>query len=262
MLEILFFPFKALAVAFTLFCFFTTTFLIYPILLINPAFGRKLVVHVSKFHAGIALYFLGVHHRFLGEKSLRHKHRPSLIVCNHQSYIDILLIASRFPSLFVTSMQMKETPFLGHMSILSGCIFVERRDKSNLHNEVRELTENLKKGINVLVFPEATCSNGEAILRFRRPLFQAAIDAQAPILPLCLNYKKINGEKVTKTNKDKILWYGKMPFVSHAMRFLCLSKIEVDFNIMHPLQPSPEWEKGNLAETTQKMVEECFFPMT
>ncbi len=262
MLRILLFPFKTITVVFSLSCFFVSAFMLYPILIINPIVGRKLVVKVSRFYSLIVLTFMGVRVRLLGQKHLLHKQKACLIVCNHQSYLDILLIASRFPASFVTSMQMKETPFLGHMSILSGCIFVERRDKSNLHNEVRELTENLKRGISVLVFPEATCTNGEAILRFRRPLFQAAIDAQVPILPLCLNYRSINGEKVNKTNRDKILWYGKMPFVSHSLKFLLLSKTRVDFNIMHPLAPSSEWEKANLAEATQKIVEDCFLPMT
>ena len=91
-----------------------------------------------------------------------------LLVCNHMSYLDAVIFAKTFSGSFVTSMEMKEMPFLGQITQVAGCLYVERRNKSNLSNEVRELTESLKSGNRVIVFPEATSTNGEEVIRFRR----------------------------------------------------------------------------------------------
>lgn len=97
--------------------------------------------------------------------------RNCLIVSNHLSYIDILIFSSLFKSLFVTSVEMKNTPFLGFVTRLGGCLYVERRSRANLKNEILELTNALLQGFNIGIFPEATSTNGEMVLPFKSPLY-------------------------------------------------------------------------------------------
>ena len=112
-----------------------------------------------------------------------------LIVCNHLSYLDVLIISQFIPCSFVTSKEMKRTPFLGQLCSLGGCLFVDRQNRNNLSGEVQELTTALKNGLNVTIFPEATSTNGQCVIRFRRPLFQAAINSKSKVLPIVLNYQ-------------------------------------------------------------------------
>jgi 1-acyl-sn-glycerol-3-phosphate acyltransferase len=83
---------------------------------------------------------------------------------------------------------MKNTFFLGQICKFASCLFVERRSRGNLDQEIKEITDALNYGHNVLIFPEGTSTNGDEVLRFKRPLFNAAIFSSKKVLPATLNY--------------------------------------------------------------------------
>lgn len=184
-----------------------------------------------------------------------------LLVSNHLSYLDIFVISSEFPTCFVTSVEMKETPFLGQLCLLGGCLFVERRSRKGLSNEVKNLTKALDEQLNVVIFPEATSTNGEQLLKFRRPLFQAAIDAKKNILPVCLNYKKVDYEPITLRNRDSVFWYGDMTFFPHFLKLLEVEEIEVEITTMEKVELQPEFTKNELAEITFNKIAEVYHPI-
>lgn len=177
-----------------------------------------------------------------------------LIVSNHLSYVDVLVISSLFPSCFVTSKEMKETLFLGQICLLGGCLFVDRKKRHNIHNEVRELTNALSSGLNVAIFPEATSTDGSAVLGFKRPLFQAAIDARAKVLPMCLNYLSIDGQKVTLQNRDTMFWYGDMTFFAHAVELFAEKNMIVELTVLDPFLAEETADKTLLAEKCHQLV--------
>lgn len=179
-----------------------------------------------------------------------------LIVSNHLSYLDILIISSYFPTCFVTSNEMKETPFLGQMCLLGGCLFVERRSKAGIAAEVKELSDALLDGLNVVIFPEATSTNGEAVIRFRRPLFQAAVNSHSKVLPVCLNYRTLDGEKLTLKNRDKVFWYGDMAFLGHALKLFTHKSVVAELTVMKSLNSEDFGDKNSLADKCFELVSE------
>ena len=185
-----------------------------------------------------------------------------LIVSNHMSYLDILIISSYLPTCFVTSKEMKETPFLGQICLLGGCLFVERRSKSGLNNEIKELSEALDDGLSVVIFPEAKSTNGEAVVKFKRPLFQAAINSCARVLPVCLNYRKLDGEKLDISNRDRVFWYGDMGFLGHALTLFSHNDIQVELSIMPSLNSVDFTDKNELAEACYKLVSDEYENIT
>lgn len=66
------------------------------------------------------------------------------IVCNHLSYLDILILAAIHPCCFVTSREIQRTPVLGNLAEVGGCLFVDRQSKKNLELEITEITHALK----------------------------------------------------------------------------------------------------------------------
>lgn len=122
------------------------------------------------------------------------------------------------PCLFVTSMEMKKTPVLGQIVTLAGCLFVERRSKANIKNEILSIQESMQQGINITVFPEATSSNADSVLPFKRSLFEAATLAGVDVKPVVINYTHISGEVLSEKNRDTICWYGEMEFASHLFK--------------------------------------------
>ena len=205
----------------------------------------------------VGLKVMGVKVNFTGDLS---HGENSLVVSNHLSYLDILVIASNTPSCFVTSMEIKETPFLGQVTTMGGCLFVERRCKKNIAKEIEELTEGLKYGLNVVIFPEATSTNGESVLRFRRPLYNASIFAKKTVKPVCLNYKKVNGRTLTIKNRDLVFWYDDMPFFSHFVGLMNSSPIEVELKALPPIEIEPMTDAQYLAEESHKTVIDAYNP--
>lgn len=159
--------------------------------------------------------------------------RSALIVSNHLSYTDILLISAQTPTCFVTSLEIRRTPVLGQICLLAGCLFVDRKNRVNLQKEISDLTEGLRHELNVTIFPEATSTNGESVLRFRRPLFNSAIFANVPVWPLCINYRSIDEREIDLTTRDLVCWYGDMDFLPHLWK-LCSAK---NINIQLELRP-------------------------
>ncbi len=160
-----------------------------------------------------------------------------LMVGNHLSYIDIIALSSIKPTLFVTSTEMRDSAGLGLLCKMAGCVFVDRRNKLKIKNEIKELTEALDNHLSITFFPEATSSNGEALLKFRMPLFEAAIISEKAVLPFCLNYKTVNYEKVNLKNRDFVFWYGDMTFFSHFWSFLKQKETTLHVHFFHPIDP-------------------------
>lgn len=159
----------------------------------------------------IVLGLLNVKVEFVG---VRGEVNKKLIVANHLSYLDVLILASEVPALFVTSLEIKETFGLGHICQLAGCFFVERRKElrtpDTKHFEISSMREKLVQGHNILLFPEGTSSDGQSVLPFKATFFQLAIDTETAVQPICLKY--------TGANAQVIPWYGEMTFLDHLLK--------------------------------------------
>jgi len=187
--------------------------------------------------------------------------RGGLFVGNHLTYLDVLVISPQVGACFVTSKEIKETPLLGQICQMAGCLFVERRSKSNILNEISELRDGLQVGLSVAIFPEATSTNGEQILRFRRPLFMAAINAGSPVIPFCLNYRTVGGQPINFVTRDQVFWYGDMDFAPHLWALAGSGGVTVDIHFLPPIITELKMDPTALTEQSQKAVEAVFRPV-
>ncbi len=219
---------------------------------------RKRVIRLISTYAQLGNKVLGIQ-IFTNHDAPRDK--SFLIVGNHLSYTDILVLTVIRPSCFVTSQEIRETPVLGQICYVAGCVFVERRNKQNISNEIKEITEALKQGIDVSIFPEATSTNGEGILRFRKPLYTAAIDSKRPVLPMVINYISVDGKMIHKGNRDHVFWYGDMDFVSHLWNLAQYKEVKVEMTFLPPIPTVNETDPGELAKISQSAVESRFAPV-
>jgi 1-acyl-sn-glycerol-3-phosphate acyltransferase len=189
---------------------------------------RTLLLKNTTFFAGLMLNLLGVRIHVRHGDRLRKTKENSLIVANHVSYIDVLVIASVIPAVFITSVELGGTFFLGMLARLGGSLFVERRKVAGLKQEIAEITRVLREGHHVVLFPEGTTSNGERVHPFRNALFDAAIAAGADVLPLCLRYASLNGGSITPENRDRLFYYGGAQFSDHFPRLLSSDSAAVE----------------------------------
>lgn len=240
--------------------YFILSLCIYAMCLLKIQKARPYLTHLVSYVSKAALRIMGIHISQKDELESYPQH--AMIISNHLSYLDIFIISSRFPTCFVTSVEMKNTFFLGHLCQLGGCLFVDRKNRRNIHKEVKELTFALKHKLNVVVFPEATSGDGAHLLNFKAPMLQAAIDSHSLILPLCLNYKKLDGEKITLENRDLVFWYGAMTFFPHAVKLFQRKRVDVELSVMNTLEAKNFETKSDLALCLHDLIQSRYQNIT
>ncbi len=201
-----------------------------------------------RFTAALVMFILNVKVQTTG---VRGEVKKRLIVANHLSYLDVLVLFRDFPSLFVTSTEIRDTFLLGDICKLAGCFFVERRrDKRSLQTKDLELKDMQRKfslGFNIFLFPEGTSSDGRGVLPFKGTFFQLAVDTMTNVVPICLKY--------TGENRDVFPWYGNMTFADHLYRVCLEEKIEMTLSVLPEVETV---EKMQLAKICHQKIVEAY----
>ncbi|MDM0077284.1 lysophospholipid acyltransferase family protein [Variovorax sp. J2P1-59] len=115
-------------------------------------------------------------------------HGPLLLVCNHLSWLDILTIHAARHVRFVSKSVVREWPVIGTLSTGAGSLYIERERRRDAVRVVHHMTEALREGDIMAVFPEGTTSDGHGLLPFHANLLQAAISSGAPVQPAALRF--------------------------------------------------------------------------
>jgi 1-acyl-sn-glycerol-3-phosphate acyltransferase len=223
------------------------------LLLVSGRTRRQVLARATGVWARLLLRLIGmkVHHRGVAPESLRGHY---LLVSNHQSYLDIIIVAALFPILFVAKLEMRAWPILGWLARLGGTIFIDREDAHSGVSCAYRASRLLRRGTSVQVFPESTTSDGSRVLPFRALFFASAIRAQARILPLTIDFRAVNGRSLDDRSRDLMCWYGDADFLPHFWRVLLLNSAEVSLTIHRPIETSRRDQAQALAQLTQRMI--------
>ncbi|MGB0111895.1 MAG: lysophospholipid acyltransferase family protein, partial [Ilumatobacteraceae bacterium] len=113
--------------------------------------------------------------------------RPYVVVSNHESFVDILLI-SHLPTemKWMSKTSILRIPLVGWMMKLSRDIPLERGDAKSIVKALKASRQRLDSKVSVMIFPEGTRSKSGELGEFKTGAFRLAIDAQLPILPLAV----------------------------------------------------------------------------
>lgn len=117
---------------------------------------------------------------------------PLLLVANHISWLDIAVVHAAGYCRFVSKSEIKQWPIVGTLATGAGTLYIERASRRDAMRVVHHMAERLQAGDVVAVFPEGTTSDGRSMLPFHANLLQAAISADAPVLPLALRFVDVH----------------------------------------------------------------------
>lgn len=120
-----------------------------------------------------------------------------LVVGNHTSWADVLLIGAVLPGTFVARADLVDWPVIGLAARVMRVIRIDRGNLRELSGVVTEVTRRLRAGHTVVAFPEGTTFCGSDHGPFRPALFQSAIDAGRPVQPVRLTYRYDDGTPST-----------------------------------------------------------------
>ncbi len=165
-----------------------------------------------------ALAALGVRTQVTG----RPRSGAALVVGNHVSWLDILVLSAGAPMRQVAKSEIRDWPIISGIGRRTGTIFLDRFRLRGLPDVVDQVARALRQGHKVQGFPEATTRCGDAIGEFHRCLFQAAIDAAVAVAPVTLQYLDAEGRRTTAP-----AFLGDETLIDSVRRVLALRGLQV-----------------------------------
>ena len=113
---------------------------------------------------------------------------PVLLVANHISWLDIMVMHAAGYARFVSKADVKRWPVLGQLITAGGTLYIERSSRRDAMRVVHDMAEALQAGQVLAVFPEGTTSDGQVVLPFHPNLLQAALATGTPVQVVALRY--------------------------------------------------------------------------
>jgi 1-acyl-sn-glycerol-3-phosphate acyltransferase len=177
-----------------------------------------------------AAWISGVRPQVLGAPIEPH----SLIIANHTSWLDILLLGGWIGAAFVSKVEVKHTPLVGWLADQNRTLYIERSARRDSHGQVKRIREALSHDQPLAVFPEGTTSSGRHLLHFRSTLLEAVAPPPAGVAvrPIAIDYAE---------HADLVGWHSGEPGIVNFKRVLGhRGTIAVTIRLLHPLPASDD----------------------
>ena len=97
----------------------------------------------------------------------------SLVLANHTSWLDILVLAGATGTRFVSKAEIAKAPLIGWLADQHHTLYIDRAERGDAHGQVRRISEALADPLPLAIFPEGTTSDGRTLLPFRSTLLNA-----------------------------------------------------------------------------------------
>lgn len=138
-----------------------------------------------------------------------------LLVCNHLSYLDIVVLGAAAPAVFVAKHDVRRWPVLGWFACLAGTVFVQREKRHDAGRATREILETMDQGALVVLFPEGTSTGGDTVLPFKSALLAPATQPRHPLTAAFIRYTLAEGSVA-----DDVCYWRDMTLGPHLLNLL------------------------------------------
>lgn len=189
--------------------------------------GRRTV---SRTYSRALCALLGIRIGVVGTLS---RDRSLLVIANHASWLDILVLTAVAPVIFVAKREVASWPLVGLVAKLRPTVFVDRARRHQTGDVNAAIAQRLAHGDPVVLFAEGTSSDGNRVLQFRSALFGAAEsllsrgEPQVLLQPVSIAYTHIQGLPLGRQHRPLVAWYGDMKLVSHLREVVRRGAVDV-----------------------------------
>ncbi|MET3354786.1 lysophospholipid acyltransferase family protein [Xanthobacter autotrophicus] len=211
---------------------------------------------IPQLYHRILLKLIGVRVKVIGAPAAG---RPLLILANHSSWIDILVIGSITPLVFVAKSEVGRWPLIGLLAKFQRTVFVDRQRRHATGEVNRTIAERLQDGDPVVLFAEGTSSDGNRVLPFRTALVGAvreaiADGAEVTVQPLAVSYVRLQGLPMGRLHRHVAAWYGDMDLVPHLLEVLRHGSIDVEVSFGEPVQLDEAHDRKSVTRQCEEAV--------
>jgi 1-acyl-sn-glycerol-3-phosphate acyltransferase len=190
--------------------------------------------------------------------------RGVLMVANHTSYWDILILSGTARVSFVAKKEVGTWPFFGTMARLQETVFVDRERRSAVGDSRDEIRKRLQEGDALVLFPEGTSSDGNSVLPFKSALMGAAesevgTDAtghvqHVPVQPVSVSYVGVHGIPMGRENRPLFAWYGDMDLIPHLWEAVKTGPMDIVVEFHLPVTVDSVGGRKRLAQVVEETV--------
>ncbi len=173
---------------------------------------------------------------------------PMLVVINHVSWLDILVMLAAQPVSFVSKSEVRHWPVIGWLATHVGTLYIERAKPRDALRVVHQIAEALQAGQLIGIFPEGTTSDGKQVLPFHANLLQAAVSAASPVQPVALRFLEATGELSTSP-----VYIDDDTLIGSIWRMLLAAPVTAQLDFLEPIQSSG-MPRRELAQQLEKLI--------
>lgn len=181
---------------------------------------------------------------------------PFLLVSNHLSYLDIIVLSSVLDCCYVSRGDVRNWPIVGWLCRSMRIIFVDRSRRSDVQRVAREMAERLDEGEGIVFFPEGTSSAGARIGPFRPSLFDCAVQTRMPVHYATIGYRT---EPPDPPAHLAMCWWGDMTFPDHLFGLFELRRSHA--HVVFGPEPIAGEDRKELSEQLREAIEAQFEPV-
>lgn len=187
--------------------------------------------------------------------------RPLLLVSNHISWSDIIVLSAVGPVSFIAKSEVKTWPIFGLFAQLQRTVFVERERRGKTGAQASEIASRLAAGDAMVLFPEGTTSDGNRVLPFKTALFGAAHAAiretgveEVIVQPVAIAYTRLHGMTMGRYHRPIVSWPGDVELLPHLKGILREGAIDVEVRFGAPIRVTAETNRKMLAQMSENRV--------
>lgn len=187
--------------------------------------------------------------------------RPVLIVSNHVSWVDIVVLAAVAPMVFVAKREVASWPLIGWAARVQKVVFVDRGRRQQTADSVRAISQRLADGHAVVLFAEGTSGDGNRVLPFRSALVGAVEAAcneaklgEVLLQPMSICYTAQTGLPMTRNDQPLVAWYGNLDFFPHFAHFIKRGAVDVTVSFGKPMTAAAGVDRKAITQELETAV--------
>jgi lyso-ornithine lipid O-acyltransferase len=218
--------------------------------------GSPLRHRLPRAYHAVCARLIGLHVDVVGHPSSQSR-RPVLVVSNHSSYLDIIVLGSLIRGSFVAKKEVGGWPFFGLLAKLQQTVFVDRKVRNaGVHRD--DIRSRLESGDTLILFPEGTSSDGNRALPFKTALFSVASlkvdDQPVTVQPVSVTATSLDGIPLGTSMRPVYAWYGDMELAPHLWQMVRLGRLTVRVEFHEPVTVERFGSRKALAEHCWRVV--------
>jgi lyso-ornithine lipid O-acyltransferase len=185
--------------------------------------------------------------------------RPLLLVVNHSSWLDHLILSSRLPLMFIAKSEIAGWPVFGLLAKLQRSVFVDRARRQSTGDVNREIASRLTSGDPVVLYGEGTTGDGNFVLPFRSALLGAMRETMGEgecgyLQPVSIAYTHLQGLPMGRQHRPVAAWHGNVDLLKHIARVLRIGAIDAVVTLGAPVAVKPNMDRKLIAKDLERSV--------